>query len=392
MSLSSLQREFVVSQPTKPTSPFEGQIWIDTSAGNTTKQYKNGVFKTISPDLSPVFDAISEVMESSAEARHKAGLSQVNADGGFFDAFVNQNKISNLTDTEVSDNSLKVGDNLLEDFEDGNISLPSPWGSFSDSASGIESNNPISGNKSYVLTANDTNPQDSVSRSTEIQPDGFSFELRLSNLKFNLVRVVISGDNDRLFRFEFSPNFSDATVNGLSVIDPFQASTSYKISFRSIDYVNETAEVFVDGVKKGDVSFVDGGSGIDQIEVRNDAEPFSSTGGFRQLFIDNILLDSNRFSTSGSATQEKFTFTDSQRNSFSPSKVGIFTESNLNGQSITYDLLDSTGTVVKTFNQADLNQLKSVSTTDTTFQVEANLSSDGTATPEIDFLDVRGSK
>jgi len=337
-----------------------------------------------------ILEQNSDLVRQAAEARHAAGLSQVEADGGFFDAFVNQNKISNLTDTEVFDNSLKVGDNLLEDFEDGNISLPSPWGSFSDSASGIESNNPISGNKSYVLTANDTNPQDSVSRSTEIQPDGFSFELRLSNLKFNLVRVVISGDNDRLFRFEFNPNFSDATVNGLSVIDPFQASTSYKISFRSIDYVNETAEVFVDGVKKADVSFVDGGSGIDQIEVRNDAEPFSSTGGFRQLFIDNILLGSNRFSTSGSAIEKQFSFTDTQGNSFSPSKVGIFPDQTLNGQSISYDLKDSTGTVVKTFNQSDLNQLQSVNTTDDTFQVEANLSGDGTQTPELEFLDVRG--
>jgi len=44
MTLSSLQRQFVVAQPTKPSAPFDGQIWVDTSSGNATLQYKNGKF------------------------------------------------------------------------------------------------------------------------------------------------------------------------------------------------------------------------------------------------------------------------------------------------------------------------------------------------------------
>lgn len=403
MTLSSLQREFVVSQPTKPTSPFEGQIWIDTSSGNTTKQYKNGVFKTISPDLSPVFDAISEVMESSAEARHKAGLSQVNADGGFFDAFVNQNKISNLNGAELSNNTVQLNSNIISTFES-NRELGSPWSDWQDidpeENLRLNTSNPISGTGSLEYVSGGQYQGDKTivaNRGSDIKPDTIKFKVELLALapqdfsSFSIGFDDLAGERLGSIEFNDSQNLIEFRGDnfGTTIKNGFTDNKVYEFEIRNIDFANNTADILLNGSNKTGVSFQNQPVGFETISITNDT---FDTGNNRSALFDDFIAGENRFSTPGTVTEQQFTFTDTQGNIFSPSKVGVFTEENLNGQSITYDLKDSTGTVVNTFNQGELNQLKSVNTTDTTFQIVANFSGNGTATPKLEFLDVRGSK
>lgn len=47
ISGGNLSKTFVVVQDSQPASPFEGQIWVDTT-DNTTYQYKNGSWETVS--------------------------------------------------------------------------------------------------------------------------------------------------------------------------------------------------------------------------------------------------------------------------------------------------------------------------------------------------------
>ena len=46
MSITTIQKKFVVSQDTEPTSPFNGQIWVRETDGQAF-QYFNGKFKSI---------------------------------------------------------------------------------------------------------------------------------------------------------------------------------------------------------------------------------------------------------------------------------------------------------------------------------------------------------
>jgi hypothetical protein len=209
-------------------------------------------------------------------------------------------------------------------------------------------------------------------------PTGNSSDYILFNLRddgnFSSRIVVLHGDGDiSVGSNQFKS--SNTVVGSYSTDDIIDFTIDLSGSEAKFRVNGKTTETQLSGFKTADF-------------IALSCNTFNSGVNANAVF-DKIEI-SNGLQTSGTVTERKFTFTDAQGNSFSPSKVGIFPDQTLNGQSISYDLKDSTGTVVKTFNQSDLNQLQSVNTTDDTFQVEANFSGNGSQTPELEFLDVRG--
>jgi len=336
-----------------------------------------------------IFEQNSDVVRQVAEARHAAGLSQVEADGGFFDAFVDSSKINSLSSVD-----LKSGSNgflsLLnvinsEDFNDGFsgfLSLDDEWN--------------VTNNRIQAFSNGDGGAYVKKIYSSTVSPTTIKFDFFMGadgntesgdgvffRLQKNQSTSGIRFSNDPLLIIMKVFTNGDIKFGGQK---QGNLTKGKEVTFKlELDYANENIDVFKDGSLVGSTGFFTSASGIQSISWQLDTFNVSNTQEFR---IDNVKLES--LNSSGTVTEQQFTFTDTQGNSFSPSKVGLFPEQTLNGQSITYDLKDSTGTVVKTFNQSDLNQLQSVNTTDTTFQVEANFSGNGSQTPELEFLDVRG--
>jgi len=296
-----------------------------------------------------ILEQNADAIRQAAEARHAAGLSQVEADGGFFDAFVDSSKISSTNSVQIKDFSGSLA--TVTSSTTSRSTDNDRFNSSSGEAHGLEfkTNSSLSGIK-----------------------------VKISSNTGNVSRVALTDSNQNLIT-DKTGSFSNGDVVTLN------ADLSSNSSF------------FV-GVKDGGNSYDVGRdsnasfpvSGTD-IDITAGANGFLGGGfsTFSDISLTIVDITALKLASSGTVTEKQFTFTDTQGNSFSPSKVGIFAEQTLNGQSISYDLKDSSGTLVKTFNQSDLNQLQSVNTTDDTFQIEANFTG-GSKTPELEFLDVRG--
>jgi len=332
-----------------------------------------------------IFEQNADAIRQAAEARHAAGLSQINADGGFFDAFVDNSKTSSSSSISFS-GIAKLGFNFdIDDFENG---IDSGWSGDLANLS-TTTNTVLQGSQSGLLTSSNNFVGVDYVKTVD-KSDLF--------LKLNFNSLAGSGDDLAILLRNGSSTFANIRFeddtkeikffNGSSFQNVANFSKGQTLDFEiKTDFANNQVEIIINGVSKGTFSSSGSLSQWNKVLVESDTR---SSGGSRDVVLDALRTSKVSLKTSGKITEKQFTFTDTQGNSFSPSKVGIFPEQTLNGQSITYDLKDSTGTIVKTFNQADLNQLQSVNTTDTTFQVEANFSGNGSQTPELEFLDVRG--
>jgi len=315
------------------TAPFSGEF----SELENVPKLPEGI------SAEQIFEQNSDVVRQVAEARHQAGLSQVEADGGFFDAFVDNSKIDTLTSirqTTGSNGFLEMG--LVGS---GNIQT-------------------VSNNRSTLGFFDEFC---TFTPSTESLVNSVTFTIA-RDYSSTTLRIKDSNDNVILER-----DFGSVTRN-----------TQETATFAKSDY-SETLKSGTTYIIELEESGGDNTVYKESVSKSGSVADFSRTPDNGSVTIEGVVKAS-----SGKSTSTNFQFTDTQGNSFSPSKVGIFPDQTLNGQSISYDLKDSTGTVVKTFNQSDLNQLQSVNTTDTTFQVEANFSGNGSQTPELEFLDVRG--
>jgi len=401
-------------------------------------------------------DAIRQV----AEARHAAGLSEINADGGFVDAFADSSKVASSSKVNIltldgggkgivklgiggkfdintasfsqsisSQDSVPTGlafnndgTKLFESgFESGKIyesTLSTPFdistASFSQSISSqdtqpedVEFNN--DGTKLFEIGSGGNKLYEST-LSTPFDISTASFSQSISTQTSGPTGLEFNNDGTKLFTIHGNARIFEFTLS-----TPFDISTagSFDEKIFAQDSLVSDVEFNNDGTKMyetngfGDKIFESTLSTPFDISTASFSQSISTQKGFNEgvefnndgtkMFIASNDGDIVRefdlgsgFVSSGTVIEQQFTFTDTQGNAFSPSKVGIFPEQTLNGQSISYDLKDSSGSVVKTFNQADLNQLQSVNTADDTFQVEANFSGDGSQTPELEFLDVRG--
>ena len=83
VTVQQIQRPYVVSSPTAPASPFEGQIWFDETSG-TTKQYQNGSWVSIQQaiDEYSILQTSSGALESVSAIKAEEWNSQTVFSGG----------------------------------------------------------------------------------------------------------------------------------------------------------------------------------------------------------------------------------------------------------------------------------------------------------------------
>jgi hypothetical protein len=339
-----------------------------------------------------IFEQNADAIRQAAESRHAAGLSQVEADGGFFDAFVDASKIASKSKISLADNTSSLtSKTFIASFEE-NITYDSSGTNSSETVKfdvKDESNIPINAEEGSKVGELDAPADSSRVASFELSDSEDSIPQQPTEIFARLYPRDSGISLD--FGFYNDPDaFGPDTVIVVEDIDSDLNTGQWNLVKFVVDWNNQKYDAFVDGTQvETNANFGNSATNINNLFLASSLNTFVSSTSSK-VWHDGIGLQKKPFKLSGTVTEKQFTFTDSQGNSFSPSKVGIFAEQTLNGQSITYDLKDSTGTVVKTFNQNDLNQLQSVNTTDDTFQVEANFTGNGTATPELEFLDVRG--
>jgi len=424
------------------TAPFSG----DFSELENVPNLPEGI------SAEQIFEQNADAIRQAAEARHAAGLSQVNADGGFFDAFVNSSNVASRSKIKflVSNaGGIKLG--FLGGFDISLANFNQSISAQDSSPTALAFNN--DGTKLYEAGESNGTIYEST-LSTPFDISTASFNQSISSQDKSPTGLAFSNDGTKLFEigrfgieiyestlstpfdistasFSQSIGSRDTSPEGLefnddgtrmyeiadSQIFQFNLSTPFNLgsanfsqsintqdsSSRGLAFNNDGTKLFEigesgDKVYESDLStpFDISTANFSQSKNTKSSSPKGlafNTNGTKLYEISSFINEfdvNSGLASSGTVTEKQFTFTDTEGNSFSPSKVGIFPEQNLNGQSISYDLKDSSGTVVRTFNQSDLNQLQSVNTTDDTFQVEVNFSGNGSQTPELEFLDVRG--
>lgn len=255
MTVTNIPQRFVVVQDNAPASPFEGQIWVDTSSGNTTKQYKNGSFETVSTSLDPVYNILSEMAGFLEAVDLNTSLNDYNHDDGFVDLHQDKTGISSsnnvsITTGKPSGNVKSLEKGKVDDVESGSSELD--WESKTDVS--IDSNNEVNGTYSVEVTSSNDFVLFAESLKSKIS-ENFTFEISMK-----IENVIGSGDdrvrialNDSggstIGDLEFRDNGNDIffrTVN----IGSWSYGSVIDIEI-SVDFSNQSVDIFKNGSKIG---------------------------------------------------------------------------------------------------------------------------------------------
>lgn len=330
----SLSRSFVVVQDKKPASPFEGQIWVDTSGGNTTYQYKNGNFEKVQQDITPIKSRILELINDIAENRTANNLNPETYDNLFFDTFVDDSKIDTNNNVTVT-----TGTN-------GNLVLaPSEGTSFD---CGSQSN-----------------------KSTDSDEVGVEFN---PNKEIRGIKAKIRSNQSN-----FSKAYlRDSNKNVIQSKDISGKSTGDFVEFVTTLSSGSTYYVTMDN---------DGSSWTHTRGKDLELEPESTTdvdgvggygSGFNPGYCDAYreVIALIEYVTSGTITSTNKTVDST------PTTVQIYQDAELNGQDITYTLKDGEGNT-ETITQTEIGETVSVSFTGTNMSVDVNFSGNGSKSPRL---------
>jgi hypothetical protein len=343
-----------------------------------------------------IFEQNADAIRQTAEARHAAGLAQVNADGGFFDIYADKTKVSSSSNVSFTTGangkaSLVSGVALQDGLEDGSSELNFE----SNSNISIDTNGEINGSNSLRINSSNQVVIQNNDLSGQLDSDGqkFRFKTKIdnqgSNSSDNVTFQLQDSSGNAITNIRFFPGGNIEELESSTVLkNSWSANTIYEFVI-TYDFTNQSYDITLNGTTTSGIAFPVSSSNIDGLKLVNLTD---NAGITRNAFLDDYTFTGDGTASNGTVTQKQFTFTDSTGTAFTPSKVGIFADVDTSGsgESVSFELVNSSGTTVKTFQESDLNQLISVSVSNNTFSVEANLTGNGSSTPEVNFLDVRG--
>lgn len=288
-----------------------------------------------------IADFMLDTVARQGEQDFEIGLTQTEADSGFYDNHVDSLKIVSKTNVFIT-----TGTNGKISLKGtGNISRPSD-GSF----------NQLSGSRGLKIEANN---------------DISKLEVELSSKTDNVSEVGITDNSGNKIDSKTGSFTSgdvielsaSLTSNNIYRIYCYNGGSNFNAGYNSSTTLPITSE-FID-IIEGSITAL------------------SSPSGSSALYsIKNVTA--TKISDSGTVTYTKKNLTDDQGNSFSPSKVRVDPDYVLNSQSLEYDVLDGNGTVLTSFTESELGSFKNVDTTSTEIQLKAKPSGDGTDTPIIE--------
>ena len=99
LSESTGLRNFIVVATSAPSNPFEGQIWVDSSSGNATYQYKSSAWVALETDVSELEGLVMEIIVEQTKLAAEGTLTSPTYDTADADVFTDADGVNDTVDT-----------------------------------------------------------------------------------------------------------------------------------------------------------------------------------------------------------------------------------------------------------------------------------------------------
>ena len=294
---------------------------------------------------------------------------------------------SNITvtnnQTTINDGSVGLVDlTVIDDFEDGDITtLSNKWDGWTGDTGALkaQTGTVISGVYSGELSAPNAVTSISTTRDSITATDRVALLLRSDNQTgdaSDLFDVRLSASSTFIDNINFTDD-GNITVGGNDV-STWSANTTYLVEIKNIDYSNDTYDLAVDGsIIASDVSFSNSASGIDTLSIRNIT---ANSNQSRNLYIDDVQVGGPQSTTNGDVLVQWDEGTPDDIDSWDLATY----QRTLDGETVTVDIEDSTGTVLKSDVSKDTDISDIAASTDV--QLRANISRNNTSNnPTLDY-------
>lgn len=336
-SLTTIPDKAVFSQDTAPSNPEEGDLWRDTST-STLKQWDGNNWTKVSPDLSPLRTDIAELMGYSERQDLELAIQSVNHDDGFIDIFYNSDSISATT-----------GDATVVTGTNGRVNLISV-GSTASRDSDVDSTDETSARGIEINPNNDL----SGIKATLSSQQGLVDKVFVSDSEGNVITEKTGGfSSGDVVRLE-----AQLTTGNNYYVGCYDNGNTYTLGKNSTAGHPHTST---------------------DIDITAGANDIYNT--FPSVYQDPAYCISDvtalKTGTSGTLTHSRKTL-DSV-----PNTIQADPEYVLNGQTLELIVRDNSGNSVTITEPEFGTEVDTSSFQDADIQAEWQLSSDGTATPEI---------
>jgi len=297
--------------------------------------------------------------------------------------FAEPNVTITQTNTEKVNGSIALkSPEIIDDVEDGDTTTKSTnwdgWNSFNASVT-AQQNTVISGSHTLECSVSNANGNVSAQNSNGTTKDldvtiQIGSDTGNSGDKIGIDIQGPSGTNS-IGLLSFNDGGGDVDFNGSRVLTSWSANTNYSVSF-NFDFATDEVNITINGSDKGTFAFTDSSTNWGLLVINNDT---SSSGNTRSVFIDDVIAGKNatfgdvltKFDSGAPADIDSYDLATFQRT--------------LDGETVTIDVEDSSGTVLK----SDISKDTDISdiATSTDVQLRANLSRNDTANnPTVDYL------
>lgn len=354
-SVTTIAKQFVVVSDTQPSSPFEGQFWIDSStASNTAYQYRGGSFQQLGQNLSQIYNFMND--QAAIAERHdlELSLNAWNFDDGFIDIFWDQSKIASSTDTVIN---AGTNGNVELGYSTSGVTSGSEKVITGDDASNWGGNTTVT----YDLTLSETAfvyryPYRYGGGDSDLAPMDQTVTIKdSSNNVLAQVTETLQSDDFGVDQWITIPPSEYSRIPGNETLT-LEISTEY--SRDNWAYVTATGTI---SVSYGSIDADSAGS---------------MPGHYNDTDIVELAKPARK--TSGSITHTRKDI------GFTPNKIVATPEIDASdsGESVSMIVRDNSGNSV-TLQQADFDSEIGVSFNDGNLQIEPQLSGDGSSSPTL---------
>lgn len=289
-----------------------------------------------------------------------------------------------LNSTQINNGSVELLTPLVvDDFEDSDITVKAAsWDGWNLDTGSLtaQSNTVISGSVSGELSVNNSSALVRAQRDTSDTVDAIKISTIIGSDVGNsndesTVGILGSGAG-AITEVEFIDGTQNILVNGTNVGN-WTAGTTYNIEFTNIDYQNENVDIIINGTNEGTFNFIVSESELQYVFVDTST---TSSASARSVFFDDVE-EGGTTATSGDALVAFDSGVPADIDSWDLAT----SQRTLDGETVTIDVEDSNGTVLKSDISKDTDISDIANSTDV--QLRANLSRNNTANnPTVDYL------
>jgi len=304
--------------------------------------------------------------------------------------FTESNVTAVKSDTTIDSGSIQIPDFSLQkvdDFESGDTVVEnSNYNNWANSSGTFQAQQSVtlSGSFSGELRVDNNNATVSVTRTSGVKAKAVKLLINIgsdtgdSSDKVEITLRSSGGTTGAVLTLTDGTSGEIEDANGNAATATWEPGTTHTVEFTNIDYANDTYDVVFDGKTIfSSTPFRFSASDFGKFELAN--ETFNS-GSTRSVYLDDLEIDNGTVPTSGSVLV-KFSSGDEDIESYD---LATF-QRTLDGETVTVDVVDSNGNVLK----SDISKDEDISNIATSkdVQLRANLSRNNTSNnPTVDYL------